>query len=90
MVDVVKELQSYGTEVTIYDPLANPAEVEHEYGLKTTNQLPEDKFDAVVLTVAHNEFLEMELDTLKNDKAVIYDVKGILGKKPIINYRNGR
>ena len=57
VVDVVKELQSYGTNITIYDPLANPAEVEHEYGLETTNQLPKQKFDAVVLTVAHKEFL---------------------------------
>ncbi|WP_286760822.1 nucleotide sugar dehydrogenase [Salegentibacter sp. UBA1130] len=81
VVDVVKELQSYGTNITIYDPLANPAEVKHEYGLQTTNKLPKQRFDAVVLTVAHKEFLEMELDALKNDSAVVYDVKGILGEK---------
>ena len=81
VVDVVKELQSYGSNITIYDPLANPAEVEHEYGLKTTNQLPKQQFDAVVLTVAHMEFLEMNFDALKNEKAVVYDVKGVLGKK---------
>ncbi|WP_298245919.1 nucleotide sugar dehydrogenase [uncultured Christiangramia sp.] len=81
VVDVVRELQSYGTNITIYDPLANPAEVEHEYGLKTTNKLPEQKFDAVVLTVAHKEFLKMELDSFKNEKSVVYDVKGILGSK---------
>lgn len=78
VVDVVKELQSYGTDVTIYDPLANPAEVKHEYGLATTTKFPNDKFDAVVLTVAHKEFLEMELDALKKDNAVVYDVKGVL------------
>lgn len=78
VVDVVKELQSYGTNITIYDPLANPAEVEQEYGLIKTNQLPEQKFDAVILTVAHKEFLEMELNSLKNENAVVYDVKGIL------------
>lgn len=78
VVDVVKELQSYGTNITIYDPLANPAEVMHEYNLETTNKLPEGKFDAIVLTVAHNEFLEMELDALKKENAVIFDVKGLL------------
>ncbi|SHF46181.1 UDP-N-acetyl-D-galactosamine dehydrogenase [Salegentibacter echinorum] len=78
VVDVVKELQSYGTNITIYDPLAKPAEVEHEYGLKTTNQLPEQKFDVVVLTVAHKEFLDMKLLDLKNKGGIIYDIKGFL------------
>ncbi|UZH54657.1 nucleotide sugar dehydrogenase [Salinimicrobium tongyeongense] len=78
VVDVVHELQSYGTNITIYDPLANPAEVKHEYCLQTTNELPKQKFDAIVLTVAHREFLEMELNTLKDEKTVVYDVKGVL------------
>lgn len=81
VVDVVKELQSYGTNITIYDPLANPEEVKHEYGLQTTKQLPNQKFDAVFLAVAHNEFLEMDLNGLKKKAAVVYDVKGILGEK---------
>lgn len=81
VVDVVKHLKEYGTNVTIYDPLADPAEVQHEYGLETLNQLPEGKFDSVVLAVAHNEFLEMDLDKLKNGHTVIYDVKGVLKNK---------
>lgn len=78
VVDVVKELQSYGTNLTIYDPLANPEEVKHEYGLQTTRQLPNQKFSAVVLTVAHKEFLEMDLEQFKAEQAVVYDVKGVL------------
>lgn len=81
VVDVVKNLKEYGTNLTIYDPLADPEEVEHEYGLKTINTFPEDTFDAVVLAVAHNEFLEMDLDKLKNGRTVVYDVKGVLGNK---------
>ncbi|HER40801.1 MAG TPA: nucleotide sugar dehydrogenase [Salinimicrobium catena] len=81
VVDVVKHLREYGTNVTIYDPLADPAEVEHEYGLTTVNQLPKDKFDSVVLAVAHKEFLEMDLDALKNGRTVVYDVKGVLKDK---------
>ena len=81
VVDVVKHLKDYGTNVTIYDPLADPAEVEHEYGLKTVNQLPKEKFDSVVLAVAHKEFLDMDLDVLKNGKTVVYDVKGVLKNK---------
>ena len=76
--DVAKELQSYGTNVTIYDPLANPDAVKHEYNLDTTQNLQTQRFDAVVLAVAHTEFLEIDLDGLKNENAVVYDVKGVL------------
>ncbi|MBR9853707.1 MAG: nucleotide sugar dehydrogenase [Algicola sp.] len=77
-VDVIKQLMDYGTDVTVYDPWANPAEVEHEYGLSITKDLPNEKFDAVVLTVAHQKFLEMELRPLLKQDGVLYDVKGII------------
>jgi len=80
VVDVVRELQSYGTKITIYDPLANPEEVKHEYDLETTNKLPEAQYDSIVLTVAHNEFLELNVEKLMNKSSVIYDVKGILSQ----------
>lgn len=79
-VDVINQLESYGTNVTIYDPWANPKEVKHEYNLKTVQQLPEGKFDAVVLTVAHNEFLNLNIENLLNPNGIIYDVKGIMKK----------
>ena len=78
IVDVIAALSDYGISITIYDPWANPAEVKHEYGLETTTVLPNLKFDALVLGVAHKEFLEIDLDQLKKDKTVVYDVKGIL------------
>ncbi|APG59262.1 nucleotide sugar dehydrogenase [Christiangramia salexigens] len=81
VVDVIKNLREYGVDLTIFDPLANPAEVKHEYSLDTINTVPNEKFDAIVLTVAHKEFLNMELDTFKNNGAVVYDVKGVLGNK---------
>jgi len=80
VVDVIKSLREYGVEITIYDPLANPGEVMHEYKLETTSEIPKAKFDSIVLTVAHKEFLEMDLMTFKNENAVIYDVKGVLNK----------
>jgi len=76
-VDVIKNLISYGTDITIYDPWASPIEVEHEYGLTTTKKLPSDKFDAIILTVAHEEFLILDLKNLLNANGVVYDVKGI-------------
>jgi UDP-N-acetyl-D-galactosamine dehydrogenase len=81
VVDVIKNLKEYGTNVTIYDPLADPEEVQHEYGLTTKRELPNQKFEAVVLTVAHKEFLDLNLDQFKNGQTVIYDVKGVLGDR---------
>lgn len=81
VVDVIKSLKEYGVSLTIYDPLANPEEVKHEYGLETLSTLPSGKFDAVVLAVAHKEFLEMDINQLKNGSTVIYDVKGVLGDR---------
>ncbi|MCF7560769.1 nucleotide sugar dehydrogenase [Sabulilitoribacter multivorans] len=80
-VDVINQLKSYGTDVTIYDPWANPDEVKHEYNLNTVKQLPNDKFDAIVLTVAHKEFLQENLNALLNSNGVLYDVKGILKER---------
>jgi UDP-N-acetyl-D-galactosamine dehydrogenase len=81
IVDVVAALADYGVTITIYDPWANPAEVQHEYGLVTTTVLPNQKFDAVVLGVSHNEFLTVDFTALQKENSILYDVKGILGSK---------
>jgi UDP-N-acetyl-D-glucosamine/UDP-N-acetyl-D-galactosamine dehydrogenase len=80
IVDVVSALADYGIQVTIYDPWANVIEVLHEYSLKICDQTPADTFDAIVLGVAHTEFLNLNLNALKKQKSVIYDVKGIYGE----------
>ena len=81
IVDVVHALADYGIQVTIFDPWAKPAEVEHEYQLKTTNDLPTETFDAIVLGVAHNEFTAIDLSKLKKENGVLFDVKGVLKDK---------
>lgn len=81
IVDVIAALEDYGVKVTTYDPWANPAEVKHEYGIDSVTELPQTKFDAIVLGVAHNEFLNIDLDALKKDCAIVYDVKGIISDK---------
>ena len=81
VVDVVKQLKEYETNITIYDPWANSEEVLQEYNLETLQDCPNDKYDAIVLTVAHNQFLELDLELLKNGNTVVYDVKGILKNK---------
>ncbi len=78
IVDVVQALADYGIQVTIFDPWAKPSEVKHEYNLITTNELPAETFDAVVLGVAHKEFTTIDFSKLKKENGILFDVKGIL------------
>ncbi|PIF31398.1 UDP-N-acetyl-D-galactosamine dehydrogenase [Flavobacterium sp. 9] len=80
IVDVIEALKDYGIVVTTYDPWANPSEVKHEYDLVTTAILPTERFDAVVLGVAHKEFLTINTQSLQKECGVLYDVKGILSE----------
>ncbi len=86
VIDVIRELQDFGTTVSIHDPWASPEEVLHEYGidLMTTQKLEQAApFDALVLAVAHREFENLEIKKLCNAKSVVYDVKSKLAKEVI-------
>ena len=77
-VDVINSLKEYNTIVTVHDPWANSNEVQREYGLTSFKEIPHKKYDSIVLTVAHNEFKNLDLDVLKKNISVIYDVKNSL------------
>jgi UDP-N-acetyl-D-galactosamine dehydrogenase len=81
IVDVVHALEDYGIKVSIFDPWAKPSEVKHEYQLETTNELPSETFDAIVLGVAHTAFTTIDLSKLKKENGVLFDVKGVLNEK---------
>lgn len=84
IVDIYSTLSEYTNNITIYDPWANPAELKHEYNIDITNNLaPSQKYDAVILGVAHKEFLSLDIKSMLNDTAVVYDVKGILDRNII-------
>jgi len=85
-VDVVNELIDFGTNVTIYDPSADPKEVAKEYNLEAQQTLPNKKFDAIVLTVSHSEFKDLNLNLLKKEKAVVYDVKNFFSSEKVEKY----
>jgi UDP-N-acetyl-D-galactosamine dehydrogenase len=79
VVGVIKRLNDFGLNTTIYDPWANPEEVKKEYQLEVLNEVPKDNFEAVILAVAHDKFKEIDLDKLKSSKnSIVYDVKGFL------------
>ena len=78
IVDVIRALEDFGVKITTFDPWANPEEVHHEYSIWSTNEVPNAKFDAIVLGVAHKEFLDMDFSFLRKENAILYDVKGVL------------
>lgn len=90
-IDVISNLEDYGAEIITYDPWVDSKEVLNEYGISCHSDLNDEdlsealktKFDAVILTVAHQEFLHLDFSNLVNENGVIYDVKGILPKYEI-------
>jgi len=81
VVDVISNLEDFGIDVSVYDPLANPEEVMHEYGVKSVKLLPNQKYDTIVHAVAHKEFQDLDYNMISNTNRVIYDVKSVLGEK---------
>ncbi|MBE9585794.1 nucleotide sugar dehydrogenase [Mucilaginibacter sp. JRF] len=83
VIDIVKVLDEFETAYEVYDPWADPAEVAAEYGIKTIadKQQLKQKYDAVIVAVAHNEFLTLDYAGLKKDEnSVLYDLKGLLDR----------
>ncbi len=79
VIDIVRTLQDYNTNVAIYDPWANPVIAKREYGVDIQNTLPQGtKFDVVILAVAHDKFKRIDINSILQANHVLYDVKGIL------------
>lgn len=82
VVDILTTLKEYHTDITVYDPWVDVQEVKHEYGWDCVNELPDvEKYDAIVLAVAHKEFENLDLSGLCKAEHVIYDVKGVLPRE---------
>ena len=85
--DIYSTLSEYTSDITIYDPWANTSAVKKEYGINIVAELhPQEKYDVIILAVAHDEFLSLNLKDLLTLNGIIYDVKGIL-PRDIINAR---
>ena len=83
VVDIYHTLQEYTGNITVCDPWAASDRVEKEYGISVVGQVPADKFDAVILAVAHKEFLDLDVRSLVREGGVVYDVKGVLDRKVV-------
>ncbi|WP_075602786.1 nucleotide sugar dehydrogenase [Saccharicrinis aurantiacus] len=83
-IDLIDELKEYGCQVDVYDPWAGKEEVQKEYGINLIDTYKNQKYDAIVLTVAHDEFKTLDIDSLKaSNITVVYDVKAIWDKAVI-------
>jgi UDP-N-acetyl-D-galactosamine dehydrogenase len=86
VVDVARELNNYHVDLDIYDPWANSAEVEREYGLSLIDSPKNGHYDAIIAAVAHDEFRQWDaahLRTLGKDESVIFDLKYIFPKEDV-------
>ena len=83
VVDIYHTLQEYTGNITVCDPWAAPDRVEKEYGIDVVGKVPAEKFDAVILAVAHKEFLDLDVRALVHEGGVVYDVKGVLDRKMV-------
>ena len=82
VIDVIRELQSYGVDVDVVDPHAQPEEVEHEYNIQLNSwadlSAAPKQYAAVILAVSHKEFIATDIRAFQATDAVLYDVKAVL------------
>ena len=83
VVDIYNSLREYNVQLSIYDPWASEDVVKREYGIDLVSELPSEKFDTVILAVAHDKFVGMDISALLKQKSIVYDVKGCLDRENI-------
>ena len=75
--DIYNELKSFGVDVSIFDPYADKEEVKKEFGIKLIDQIK--KYDSIILAVAHNKFLDINIEDIKNEeRSAVFDLKAVL------------
>lgn len=86
VIDIVREFNSYHALIDIYDPWININKAEHEYNVPFLTKFPTYKYDAIILAVNHNQFIEMgthEMHALGKENHILYDVKNVLPKHEV-------
>lgn len=83
VIDIYKALKEYNLDITVYDPWANPEIAKHEYAIDIFNILPDKQYDAVIMSVSHESFANIDVLKLVKENYVIFDVKGCLDREII-------
>ena len=82
VIDIYNELRNFDINVEVYDPWVNPSEVKKEYNVEILNSLSDCNYAAIILAVAHKDFLDLNIRSL-SQSGIIFDVKGVLPKEII-------
>jgi len=80
VIDIFNELQSFNISVDVIDPQADAKEVQEEYNIRLLTDLNPLNYDAIIVAVAHHQFVSLDWNNIRQQVAIIYDVKGILDK----------
>ena len=87
VIDLVHELEGFGAKIDVYDSWVDRAEARHEYGIDLLAEMPAPgQYDALVVAVAHDEFNTLGIEGMRrlaNDRAIIYDIKGMFPKEQV-------
>ncbi|MFB9052921.1 nucleotide sugar dehydrogenase [Formosa undariae] len=85
VIDIINELKTYDVNIDVFDPWASAEEVKYEYNfdLLSDASVLKNNYDAVILAVSHNEFLELDITALKSESGVLFDVKSLLPKESV-------
>ncbi|VXD19074.1 nucleotide sugar dehydrogenase [Marinoscillum sp. 108] len=81
VIDIYRELVDFGVDTDVFDPNADQVEVSVEYGINMLNEPVYSSYEAIILAVAHGQFLELDWSSIRNNISVIFDVKGLLPKE---------
>jgi UDP-N-acetyl-D-galactosamine dehydrogenase len=86
VVDIVRELAQYHVRVDVHDPWIDAAEAEREHGLELVAQPETGAYDAVILAVAHRQFIELGAAGVRafgKPVSILYDVKSVLPREAV-------
>jgi len=81
VIDIYRELQQFGIEVDVYDPLANSQEVEKQYDFSLIHDIFTKTYEAIILAVCHKEFDTINYLKLKGNRSVLFDTKSVIERK---------
>ncbi len=86
VIDIIEALQGYNVQVDVYDPWIDPDQAEHEYGIRVHTERPEQTYDAIIIAVAHRQFVDLGangIHALGKPSHVVFDVKSLLPKEAV-------
>lgn len=86
VIDIVQEFNSYHANVDVYDPWVDPDEAHEEYDITPISELKENSYDAIIVAVAHKEFLEMGVNAIRSlgkENHILFDVKHVFPKEDV-------